>query len=171
MNNDLISRSAVIKIIEDEIKLKSSYVEHNAQIDIMFKVKEMPIAYDVDKVVDKLKNVSIPEDKVLYANPEEFGQFVLLKDVVKITKFGGVERGENMRYKCIKELCLPKCDGDGFEIPNEYGFVEVGSIWERDDEGNMVGGDVHLDSLDDDSDFGWVEMPFEELKENFVLIE
>lgn len=47
-----------------------------------------------------------------------------------------------MRYKCIKEMCLPKCDGD-----------------------------VHLDSLNDDSDFGWLEMPFEELKENFVLIE
>lgn len=75
-----------------------------------------------------------------------------------------------MRYKCIKEMCLPKCDGDGFEIPNEYGFVTVGSIWERDDNGNLIGGDVHLDSVNDDSDFGWIEMPFEELKENFVLI-
>ncbi len=33
-----------------------------------------------------------------------------------------------MRYKCIKEMCIPKCDGDGFEILNEYGFVTVGSI-------------------------------------------
>ena len=76
-----------------------------------------------------------------------------------------------MRYKCIKEMCPPKCDGDGFEIPNEYGFVTVGSIWERDDGTSFIGSDVHLDSLNDDSDFGWLEMPFEDLEENFVLIE
>jgi hypothetical protein len=75
-----------------------------------------------------------------------------------------------MRYKCIKEMWLPKYDGDRFEIPNEYGFVTVGSIWERDDKGNLIGGDVHLNSLNDDSDLGWIEMPFEELKENFLLI-
>lgn len=91
MSNDLISRSAVIKIIEDELKLKSSYVEHNAQIDIMFKVKEMPIAYDVDKVVERLESVSIPENKVLYESSDEFGQFVKLKDAVEIVKSGGIE--------------------------------------------------------------------------------
>lgn len=48
-----------------------------------------------------------------------------------------------MKYKCIKEMCLPKCDGDGFEIPNEYGFVTIGSTWERDDRGSIIGGDVH----------------------------
>lgn len=75
-----------------------------------------------------------------------------------------------MKYKCRKEMCLPRCDGDGFEIPNEYEFVKVGSIWERYDRRNLIGGDVHLDSLDDDSDFGWIEMSFEELRENFVLV-
>ena len=76
-----------------------------------------------------------------------------------------------MRYKCIKEMCLPKYDGEGFEIPNEYGFVTVGSIWERDDGISFIGGDVHLDSLNDDSNLGWIEISFEDLKENFVLIE
>ncbi len=76
-----------------------------------------------------------------------------------------------MRYKCIKEMCLPKCDGDGFEISNEYGFVTVGSIWERDDRRSIISADVHLDSLNDDSDLGWIEISFEGLKENFVLIE
>ncbi len=75
-----------------------------------------------------------------------------------------------MRYKCIKEMCIPKCDGDGFEILNEYGFVAAGSIWERNDKRNLIGGDVHLDSLNDD-DFGWIEISFENLKENFVLLE
>lgn len=73
-----------------------------------------------------------------------------------------------MRYKCIKEMCLPRCDGDGFEIPDEHGFVAAGSIWERDDRGNLIGGDVHLDSLEDGSDFGWIEIPLEKLNENFV---
>lgn len=75
-----------------------------------------------------------------------------------------------MKYKCIKEMCLPKCDGDGFDIPNEYGFVKAGSIWEKNDRMNIAGGDVHLESLDDDSDFWWIEVPSEGLKENFVLI-
>ena len=75
-----------------------------------------------------------------------------------------------MRYKCVKEMCIPKCDGDGFEIPNEYGFVTVGSIWEKDDRASIIGGDVHLDSLNDDSDFGWIEMSSEEFRENFVQI-
>ncbi len=73
-----------------------------------------------------------------------------------------------MKYKCIKEMWIQKCDGDGFEIPNEYGFIAVGSIWDRR---NMIGGDVHLDSLNDGSDIEWIEMSFEDLKENFVLIE
>lgn len=76
-----------------------------------------------------------------------------------------------MRYKCIKEMCLPKCDGDGFEIPNECGFVTVGSIWEKDDRGSIIGGDVHLDSIDDNDDSGWIEITVDDLKENFVLIE
>lgn len=76
-----------------------------------------------------------------------------------------------MRYKCIKEMCLPMCDGDGFEIPNEYGFVTVGSIWERDDRGSIIGGDVHLDSVINNPDLGWIEISFENLKENFALIE
>lgn len=75
-----------------------------------------------------------------------------------------------MKYKCIKELCLPMHDGDGFEIPNEYGFVAVGSIWERDNRANFIGGDVHLDSLDDDSDVGWIEITVEDLKDNFIQI-
>lgn len=76
-----------------------------------------------------------------------------------------------MRYKCIKEMCLPECDGDGFEIPNEYEFVKGGSVWERNDRENLIGGDVHLDSLDNNSDFEWIEISFEDLEENFVLIE
>lgn len=74
-----------------------------------------------------------------------------------------------MIYKCIKEICLPKYDGDGFEIPNEYVFITVGSIWKRDDSRCIVGGDVHLNSMDDDFNL-WLEMSFENLEENFALM-
>ena len=76
-----------------------------------------------------------------------------------------------MKYKCVKEMWIQKCDDDGSEIPDEYGFIAVGSIWERNDRRDMIGGDVHLDSLNDGSDIEWIEMSFEDLKENFVLIE
>lgn len=75
-----------------------------------------------------------------------------------------------MRYKCIKEMCLPKCDGDGFEIPNEYGFVTVESIWERDDRGSIIGGDIHLDSVDNNGEFGWIEISIDDFNKNFALI-
>lgn len=76
-----------------------------------------------------------------------------------------------MKYKCIKEMLLPKCDGNGFEIPNKYGFVIVGSMWERNDDSSIIGADVHLDSLDDDTSFDWLEITFEDLEKNFVLIK
>lgn len=79
MCNDLISRSAVIKVIEDEIKLKSSYTEHNAQIDIMFKVKELPVAYDVDKVCRKIN-----ENK-------DMDNLIDAYHAIKIVKTGGIE--------------------------------------------------------------------------------
>lgn len=40
--SDLISREDVIKIIDEEIKAKTDYLQHNAQIDIMYKVQELP---------------------------------------------------------------------------------------------------------------------------------
>lgn len=83
MSNDLISRSAVIKIIEDEIKLKSSYVEHNTQIDIMFKVKEMPTAYDVDKVVEQM------EEYVKESSNVDYNMAMI--EAIEIVKSGGIE--------------------------------------------------------------------------------
>lgn len=50
-----------------------------------------PTTYDVDKVVEQLESVSIPENKVLYASPDEFAQFVKLKDAVEIVKSGGIK--------------------------------------------------------------------------------
>lgn len=75
-----------------------------------------------------------------------------------------------MKYKCIKEMCLPKCDGDGFEIPNKYGFVKVGSLWEKEGMTSIIGGDVHLEALDNHGGFVWIEISIDDLKENFVQL-
>lgn len=76
-----------------------------------------------------------------------------------------------MKYKCIKEMCLPKCDGDGFEIPNKYGFVVVGSVWEKDNRTSIIGGEIHLEAIVNSEDFGWIEISADDLKENFVQMQ
>lgn len=73
-----------------------------------------------------------------------------------------------MRYKCVKELCIPKCDGDGFEIPNTYGYVETGSIWEEDKTTSICGGEIHLECVSGTDDFGWIEISRLALTEAFV---
>lgn len=54
-------------------------------------IDKQPTAYDVDKVVEGFERVSILEDKVLYASPDEFGKFIKFKDAVKIVESGGIE--------------------------------------------------------------------------------
>lgn len=76
---------------------------------------------------------------------------------------------DKMRYRCIKEKYIQKVDDDGFEIPNEYGFVRAGSIWEEGDR-TIIGGDVHLDALSEGC-FGWIEISSADLQENFVPIK
>ncbi len=73
-----------------------------------------------------------------------------------------------MRYKCVKEMYIQKYDDGGFMIENEYGFVPVGSIWERDDGTSIAGGDIHLEAVESSGDLGWIEISADHLKENFV---
>lgn len=75
-----------------------------------------------------------------------------------------------MFYECIKDFQIENYDEHGFP-KCEYSTIKSSSKWERDDETDIIGGEVHLDSLDDDSDFGWIEMSIEKLKENFVLAD
>lgn len=80
MSNDLISRSAVIAIIQKEIERTASYAEHDTQINIMHGVEALPTAYDVDKVVEQLNSAKKIMMPVLdYAK------------AVKIVKSGGIE--------------------------------------------------------------------------------
>ena len=92
MSNDLISRSKVIKIIEEEMEKKLSYEVHNAQIDIMFKVKELPTAYDVDMVVEQ---ITILQDNAEYESLNTFEEKAAYNTAyfkaIEIVKSGGIE--------------------------------------------------------------------------------
>lgn len=84
MSNDLINRSILMQSLRGNVLV-------DVTLNLEQAIAEQPTAYDVDKVVERLKRVSIPEDKVLYASPDEFGRFVKLKDAVRIVKYGGIE--------------------------------------------------------------------------------
>lgn len=72
-------------------------------------------------------------------------------------------------FECVKELSLPKCDEEGFAIENEYGYVTVGSKWQLDNSHSIIGGEVHLEGLDN-VEFGWIEITKEELEEYFKAV-
>lgn len=76
-----------------------------------------------------------------------------------------------MRYKCVKEMCLPKYDDNGFEIPNEYGFVEVGSEWQQATGTSVCGGEIHLDRVSGMRYPEWIEISRETLVESFEEME
>lgn len=68
-------------------------------------------------------------------------------------------------YICIKELCLEKCDDDGFFVENEYCYIDVGEVFQRSEEPFRVVGDK--DSVRLDSDTKWLEISEETLNEHF----
>lgn len=69
------------------------------------------------------------------------------------------------RYKCKKSFCVEKYDYDGFSIENSGVVIDKGKIYELDDSGHtMIGGEIHLDSIDDGS---WLEITKEDLEKYF----
>lgn len=76
-----------------------------------------------------------------------------------------------MKYKCKKNFCVDKYDGDGFCIENETIVIEEGKVYEVDKSGcMMIGGKdhVHLDDVDDGL---WLEITKDTLEECFELLE
>lgn len=73
------------------------------------------------------------------------------------------------RYKCIKPFYVDSYDADGFLIENDSTLIEEGKICELDESRyTMIGGEVHLDSIDNDL---WLEISKEHLEECFELLE
>lgn len=72
-------------------------------------------------------------------------------------------------YKCKKAFCVDNYDADGFLIENSSTVIEEGNIYELDESGHtMIGGEVHLDAIDNGS---WLEITKEHLKEYFDEVE
>lgn len=76
-----------------------------------------------------------------------------------------------MKYKCIKAFSVEKCDDNGFSIENEYEDIEVGSIWEIGDAGNMMVGGLDHIRLENIKDCSWLEIPKEMMDEYFKQIK
>ena len=97
--SDLISRKKVIDILEREKNLRCGYDADIAIFSIEKGIRELPTAYDVDKVVAELeinsfitvKNEEVQtkrKDIQSYISVEK--EVVLLKDAIEIVKQGGV---------------------------------------------------------------------------------
>ena len=67
-------------------------------------------------------------------------------------------------YRCSKPFCVPMYDNDGRIMENRSFFVKKNSVWERTDEQNMLGGEVHLQ---DKVTGEWLEITSERLRECF----
>ncbi len=83
--SDLISRSDVIQILK-EFNLDETLFEK----DVFDKIRNLPTAYDVDKVIKRLKKLR--DCKYLTGitnNAYEFGACDALNDAIKIIKAGG----------------------------------------------------------------------------------
>ncbi len=85
--NDLISRKAVIDIIHKEIGRTSTFAEHETQINIEMAVKELPTAYDVEKVVAELENMTT----VCGAGTIINGGYIGRNRAIDIVRKGGIE--------------------------------------------------------------------------------
>lgn len=73
------------------------------------------------------------------------------------------------RYKCKKSFCVDNYDADGFLIENSSIVIEEGKVYELDESGStIIGGEVHLDSIDNNS---WLEVSKERLEEFFEEVE
>lgn len=69
------------------------------------------------------------------------------------------------KYECIKPFNVPIYDTETDSYDESRFYVEVGSLWQREDDNLFVsytGADVHLDG-----DNGWVEVSEEDLRELF----
>ena len=73
----------------------------------------------------------------------------------------------DIQYECINEFSVELYDGDGFPT-NEYKSIPVGSIWCKDADTNIIGGEVHLDCFET---LDWIEIPKDRLTACFNELE
>lgn len=72
-----------------------------------------------------------------------------------------------MKYRCVNEFHIEIFDKEWMPT-GEYITITAGTIWELNNYTNNIGGEVHLDNIDDE---GWIEIPQEKLEECFEEIQ
>lgn len=85
MSNDLISRKALMSYIERQYRQWGE--EYNAE-QILGDIEDFKTAYDTDKVVEQLKEVSEHARPVGWTTKQEI---ILTKRAIEIVKGGGME--------------------------------------------------------------------------------
>ncbi len=98
MSDDLISRKAVIELIES--KLTDGHLQMGDDIplidaaELLDDVFDIPAAYDVDKVVEQLKTRRYEKDRNIdsFGSPTSYIAYCVgLNDAEDIVKGGGVD--------------------------------------------------------------------------------
>lgn len=100
--SDLISRSEVNDVI-DELEVYTSGRPNTMKVEVSVlqlqrfinKLKNIPTAYDVDKVVEQLEELKsqVPVNRILddiiKDKPKELGQLIAYNKAIEIVKAGG----------------------------------------------------------------------------------
>lgn len=103
MSDDLISRKALMqKVLQEEYdndihKDGRAKAIHHGEYQHFYKtISEMPTAYDVDKVIEKLEELRemVPVnrllDDIIKDKPKELGQLMAYRKAIEIVKSGVV---------------------------------------------------------------------------------
>lgn len=137
MSGDLISKSEVMKIIYDEIREKSSYIEHNAQIDIR---QESPNIANLAVLVAAYTGMRAGEvvalkwediaEKYIYVHRTQIRYRQDGKDVYEVRDFPKTEAG--IRKIVIVENLKPVLKRLRLLNPfSEYAFIKDGEVMKK----------------------------------------
>lgn len=86
--SDLISRQAVLDIIQDEWNLHIGHDSDIALGSVKNRVSALPIAYDKEAVVEKLERLPNREADYYYASSNDV---IDREDAIEIVKAGGID--------------------------------------------------------------------------------
>ena len=90
MSDNLISRQAIYKIIDNEIRSTTVPCVHDTQINIKFAVQELPTAYDVEKVIDQLQKAKTRMSCYRLNNVAD--DKISIDEAIEIVRKGGIEK-------------------------------------------------------------------------------
>lgn len=175
MSNDLISRAAVLTVLENvfsEYKMSFGASYGGFAEAVPKAIQDIPTAYDMDSVVEQLeKRLKFYEERIeemsrTDRDVEDWGSIKSYKDSLEIVQSGITATNENVvqaTHECIREFVVEKYDDNGFPTGKDM-IVKEGSKWEVNKKSNITGGEIHLDNVEGTE---WVEISEEILNDHF----